>query len=428
MPQTKAEALLALRSRRAVQSGRGLSIAERLASQIKPDTLARIDVCWSAAVGLWMIDPIAASSYQTLHMLLSLDAGEPYRIARSLATEAAFVASLGGEGRARFEELGDAARKIAERTGHPHALGLVELSAGVAWHGVGRFRESLMALDRAETIFRERCTGVAWERSSVVTFAVWNLWLLGDLPEFTRRVPVHLHEAKERGDRYLAMNLRSCFTNAYWLIQDSPEVARADADAGIERFSTEGYPLPHFLDFIARGQIFLYEGEGEAGHRHVTLAWERLSASFALEVQVTRISSLHLLGRTALAAAQGSSDPAPFLEQAKEAAEKLEAERMAWAEPLAAMIRAGVSVLEGDKDRAATLLASAARGFEAADMALFLSAARRRLGELLGGDEGRELAAASSEWMAERGVVSPDRMTEMLAPGFRARKTLTAPA
>jgi serine/threonine protein kinase len=417
-PKTPAEALLSLLIRRAVLHLRGLSFDERQAPQIPPDTLARIDVCWSAAIGLSMVDPIAGSSYQTLHLLLSLDAGEPYRIARSLAAEAAFVASLGGSERARFEELMAAARKVAERTSHPHAIGLVELSTGVAWHCVGRFRESLMVLDSAETIFRERCTGVAWERSSLVTFAAWNLWLLGDLPEFTRHVPIHLHEAQERGDRYLATNLRTCFANAYWLIQDNPEAARAAADAGIERWSTQGFQLPHFFDFIARGQIFLYEGEREAGHRYVESAWARLSASLTLRMQVARISSLHLLGRTALAAAQGASDPAPFLEQAKEAADKLSAEQIPWAEPLAAMLRAGGSVIEGDRPRAASLLACAASGFEAADMALYLAAARRRLGELLGGDEGLAQAEEAKAWMAERGVVNPDRMTEMLAPGF----------
>jgi hypothetical protein len=418
VPKTPAEALLSLLIRRAVLLLRGLSFEERATAQIPPEALVRIDVCWSAAIGLSMVDPIAGSSYQTLHLLLSLDAGEPYRIARSLAAEAAFVASFGGTERARFEELIDAARSITQRTSHPHASGLVELSTGVAWHCVGRFRQSLMVLDSAETIFRERCTGVAWERSSLVTFAVWNLWLLGDLPEFTRRVPLHLHEAEERGDRYLATNLRTCFTNAYWLIQDNPEAARSEADAGIERWSTEGFQLPHFFDFIARGQIFLYEGEGEIGHSYVTEAWERLSASLTLRMQVARISSLHLLGRMALAVARGRSDPAPFLKQAREAAEKLSAEQIPWAEPLAAMIRAGALTIEGDRPGAAAIVVDAASGFAAADMALFEAAARRRLGELRGGDKGRAQVHEANEWMGERGVINPDRMTEMLAPGF----------
>jgi hypothetical protein len=141
-----------------------------------------------------------------------------------------------------------------------------------------------------------------------------------------------------------------------------------------------------------------------------------------LRMQVARISSLHLLGRTALAAASGSPFPASFLEQAREAADKLSAEQIPWAEPLAAMLRAGAAMIEGDRPLAASLLANAASGFEATDMALYLAAARRRMGELVGGDEGRAQVEEATEWMMEQGVVNPDRMTEMLAPGLASHR------
>ena len=51
-------------------------------------------------------------------------------------------------------------------------------------------------------------------------------------------------------------------------------------------------------------------------------------------------------------------------------------------------------------------------------MALFDAAAHRRLGELLGGDEGAALARKATSWMEAQGIVNPTRITELLAPGF----------
>jgi hypothetical protein len=51
-------------------------------------------------------------------------------------------------------------------------------------------------------------------------------------------------------------------------------------------------------------------------------------------------------------------------------------------------------------------------------MWLFETAARRRLGVLLGGDEGAEHVRVADDWYTSRAVANPERMTAMLAPGF----------
>jgi hypothetical protein len=91
---------------------------------------------------------------------------------------------------------------------------------------------------------------------------------------------------------------------------------------------------------------------------------------------------------------------------------------MAWSDPLAALVRAGVHHLRGDAERSITWLAQAIRGLDTTDMALYAHAARRRHGQLLGGDAGRAEVVAAERWMLASGVKRPDRMTAMLAPGF----------
>src|SRR5262249_57054685 len=75
---------------------RGLRFRERDAGQVSAEQLTRVDICWSAAVGLSIVDTVRAADFQTRNLLLALRAGEPYRVARALAWEAAHQANYGG--------------------------------------------------------------------------------------------------------------------------------------------------------------------------------------------------------------------------------------------------------------------------------------------------------------------------------------------
>ena len=87
------------------------------------------------------------------------------------------------------------------------------------------------------------------------------------------------------------------------------------------------------------------------------------------------------------------------------------------------MIRAALAVQTGGRDdhRAVEYLRAALETAERHDRLVLAMAARRRLGELLGGDEGDTLIAQADEWMTGEGIVNPDRMIELVAPGFGHR-------
>src|SRR5262249_14203117 len=128
-------------------------------------------------------------------------------------------------------------------------------------------------------------------------------------------------------------------------------------------------------------------------------------------------------GRCALAAAElalhRGEEVATELAIAGRAVRALDKESWEWSFPLAALLRASCAALRTrDPAEVRRDLETAPTGFDAVGMGLHAAAARRRLGELLGGDEGRRLVEHADAWMTAQTIRSPARMTRMIAPGF----------
>jgi len=170
----------------------------------------------------------------------------------------------------------------------------------------------------------------------------------------------------------------------------------------------------------------LYTDDAEVAWKHVKGQWEALKGSLLLRTQVLRIDAFYLQARTALAVAahtKVTSDKRKrLLKTVERMARRIEKERMPWSDPLVSLIRAGVAYNRREDLRAATLLSESIEGFDLADMGLRANAARRRLGQLLGGDRGSDLVAQADAWMSNQGIKNPALMTRMLAPGWEAMR------
>ena len=73
----------------------------------------------------------------------------------------------------RTRELFDQADALANRIGHPHALGMVQLAAGLIALDQTRFADAMRHCEAAEEIFRTQCTGVLGDQ-----FRVNRKWLM----------------------------------------------------------------------------------------------------------------------------------------------------------------------------------------------------------------------------------------------------------
>src|SRR5262249_39989505 len=141
-------------------------------------------------------------------------------------------------------------------------------------------------------------------------------------------------------------------------------------------------------------------------------------------IQMVAIEVGHLRARAALALARETSresERARLLRAAAADAGRLQQTGAPWALPLAALVRAGIAAIRGDAEGAARMCDHAAYGFDAVDMALYAAAAPRRRGEIIGGDEGRELIDAADAMMKRELIRKPERMAAVLAPAMERR-------
>ncbi len=416
LPSGPKRALLSLLIKRTQIRIRGFNFTERKASEIPEADLFRIDICWAVAAGLGAVDMIRSADFQCRHLLLALNAGEPFRIARGLAIEAAQGASRGVPAQARALKLVQQAESLAQRVGHPHAVGLVTWARGITAYVNGRWKNAAELLEQAAEILRDQCTGVTWELSITHRFLFSAMVYLGEIGEVSLRVPSLLAAALEQGNVFAATDLRTRL-NLIWLAADDPDRARAETIEALKAWPHEGFHLQHYSAMLALAQIELYTGDTEVVWKHLQGQWQALEDSLLLRIQVLRIEAMHLQARAALATSEGK-ERTRRLKVAEKMAKRIAREKAAWAAPFASLIRAGIANRNGDKELAGRLLSEAATAFKQQDMELYAAASRRRLGEMVGGDYGYQLLTETNAWMAGQRIKNPDAMTRMLTPGF----------
>jgi len=413
-------ALLSLILRRLQIRLRGLRFQPREESQISPETLTRVDACWSVATALGVVDTIRGADFQGRHLLLALEAGDRYRIARALAVEAVYAAVEGAHHRERYERLIGQADRLANEVGHPQAIALVAMVRGASEFLQGRWKVARDLLNRAEPLLREKAAG-AWQIDTHLyhLYYLLTLFNLGDVAELCRRLPNLLDEARERDDLTAATSLRARVGYLPGLVADDPDAALGEVNAAMARWPRDGFHAQHSWELYARGEIDLYAGRGIDAYRYIAERWSPLKRSMLLRVQGARVESRYLRARAAVAAAAGASgDRRAFLHTARSDARKLGRESMAWSRAAADFIRAGLTSVEGDRAAAIGHLQRAEQAFQAVDMALHTAVARYQLGTLSGGLEGEALVRAADDWMAGQGIKHPARMAAMLAPGI----------
>jgi hypothetical protein len=174
--------------------------------------------------------------------------------------------------------------------------------------------------------------------------------------------------------------------------------------------------MQHWLELRARVEIAIYEGspiDRDFFSQHL----EGLERSFLQRLLDYRCETAWMVGRMALA--EAAREPAQRPAQrpvVRRSIARLRSYKTHYSKLLASMLGATLAVQDGDRERAVASFREVVALGEAAHIVFITAAARRRLGALVGGDEGRALLAAAEQWMREARIKDPERMTYLVSP------------
>ena len=374
----------------------------------------RMACCWSAAVGSWMVSPIRGAELQARHLRLALDTGDLRRIVLGLTFDAG-GAAIGGPPARRAHALLAEAATWAARVDEPAVHGYLELARGTVAFLCGEWDEALVRCDAAERIWRDQCVGAAWEVGTAQRMSLTCLWHTGQLAALRGRLARALEEATRRDDLYAALQLRTVLTPVVQLVDDRPDAAAAELTWAAAGLSRRGVTLQHWQHLQARALVAIYRGDCAAAAAAIAGERGALRRGLIFRVRAVRMFSAYVEAAAVLgAAAAGGADAARHRRRAAALGRELVADG---GNPgAAALVAAELAVLAGDRDGARAHYRAAVDGFAATRMTLVELAARWRLGELLGGDEGAALRAAAAAALVAEGVRDPARVVTMLAP------------
>lgn len=398
---------------------RGLAFREERPAALDKTALVRIDSLGSAGAGLGMTDNIRGAYFQTKNLLLALDAGDPRRIARSLALEVCFTSAGGSPRRARTFALLDTAKQIAERVGTPDALALADLASGYAHYMNGEWRDAKAAFVAAEVRFRDECIDVNWLLGSTRTMLYRTLVLRGELDELATRIPPVLRAAADRGDVYATLNFRAIPVTILRLAADEPEAALANIDELLEKLPKGVFHIQHYYVLLAALELDIYAGAPLRGLERLRATARAMRRSLLLRVESVRLLTLDQRARCAIAAAASRGAVSEDLVSSAEAdAAAIRRVDLPWARALALTLASSLRALGGDRAAAIAELTRAEEALTDTDMFLRAAAVRRRLGQLTGGEEGAARVAEADAAMKRLGVRNNEAMTRLYAPGL----------
>jgi len=410
--QTPRQALLSLLYHRARLALRGLRHRPRTESEIDPEVLHRVDVYWAVASGLNLVDLIRGADFQARCLILALDAGEPNRLARCVAIEAAVAASEGQHRLARAKEFLQRAEQLALQTGQRDVWAWVLLARGIVALQRGHFQACLDAVNEAERILLEECHGVSWQLARTRAFQIWALSYLGRVGELERRAGPLLRDYHERADLLAELGILTGPAHLLGLARDEAPAMRQSCEEALRSWSQRGFHLQHLSALFTLGVADLYEQAYARAHERVEGSWPEIEGSFLLRVEFVRIDAWYLRGRAALALA--------FVDRERAASGRkivrlgirsMERAGAGWGRGLMLILRAGLAQLEADAAAAATWLQQAAAALRETDMLLHAAACDYQAARLRGLDASQSEAALHG-----LGVKVPRRFAGALVP------------
>jgi len=418
LPSTPGRGLRSLIWHRLRIALRGLRFRPRPEHEIPRALLAREDLYKTVSHGLGMIDSIRGADFQARNLLASLRTGDPVRVAQAIGAEVIFRAAQGGRGLRSATELARRLGPLADDTGNPIVAPWRDGSAGVLLYFGGRFGEARAPLALGEREFHEGTVGTIWERNTLRLFRLFNDRQAGAARALRELYEDTVRDAERRGDRYVDSSARRA-GNRVFLFAGEPERARAELERATWVPPDGRFHLQHWFELEAGGDLALYVGRPTPARAALDHHARAFARSLLPRVQMVRVHHTDVVARLLVAEALEAADPEPLRARARKLARTLARERAPYATVFAHVIRAALATQEGRADDAVAELRAALAVCAVTSQAAHAAACRLRLAHLIGGADGDQLRAEALVWFRAERIPDPDRVADLLTPGFR---------
>ena len=312
----------------------------------------------------------------------------------------------------------DRERDLCLRVGTPLTSAYLHTTVAYTQFMVGEWRGAVENFVAAEEIYRDRCTGVAFDLSSLRILLYRSLGHLGRVKELAARAPAALREAEKQGDLHAMTNYQTGPMVLLGLTADEPDRVAGEIEKATTRLAPGAFLIQHYFATMGQCQLDLYRDDAIAAHLRLESVWPALRRSLLLRVQVIRLSSMEQRARCAIGAARMTQDRSrreALLGAAERDARRLEREPVPCARAQGALVRASIAATRGKVDVAIAGFDDAARRFAEEHMVLYAAACKRRAGELRGGPEGGRVVHEADAAFAAEGVCNAERFSATIA-------------
>jgi hypothetical protein len=390
----------------------GLRFKERGPDDVRPEDRLRVDALWTVSTGFGIVNIILGACMQARHFIEAFRKGDRLQVLRAASSQAAHIAAMGKPESPRERALVEIGRSLARREGEL-ARAHVEEVWGIGLFVRGLWRQANEVLESREAAMSNR-THSAQAR----LFLARTYYFMGDPKECAKREARLYTESEDRGDLYTTVNMRTSTHVWKWLAADKPERARREVREALAQWPHGGFLVQHWQAMVYSPTIDLYTGDAEGAYERFKLALPALRKSLLLHAGFIRAVTFYTQGRLAIA----SIDSNPKLRKARIAearrmARRLRREYNPWTAMLAALVEAVAENAAGDRLATIAALRRAIESGDASGTGLYTPGARYRLGEMLGGDEGRELMRNALQTLTDWGVRNPARWLWLYMPG-----------
>jgi tetratricopeptide (TPR) repeat protein len=411
--RTRTGAIASLLVQRARLRLRGRHYQTRATDDVLPQQLSRIDTLYAAATTLGFIDHLRGTAIQTYHVLSALDLGEERCVCRALALEYAYYCVSGKSDKPDVEELGAQVLEHARRLGDSHTMGLVLVCWGGAQYFAGRSHIAVKTLRECDEFLRNTRRPVEWERRTAHYMLSLARIATGELSGQMRADDHHVVEAERSNDVYARTMFLGVPGTWSHLAADQPELADRRLDTAMQGWPDDGFYVAGYVQAYGRVMVRIYQGKGEEALAIMDEAMPRIRKLMLHRVPWVSGEFNTLIARAALLV---EGDAAR--RRARKAVRTVARAKMTYTEGVAALLRAALHHRDGDAGAAVDELRRAGKLLSEVQARHLLAASQMRLGGLVGGDQGEELVRQGEAALRACGVKSPERMLELLAPGF----------